>query len=85
MKTKKYRLFNDMEEVAYQLRLYLNNCTGHDYNCLSIEQIVADERRISELTLNFTQTLAMISNHMDRKDWDEFWATLGEYVYQDED
>ena len=61
MKTKNYRIFNDMDEVSNQLRQYLNNSTGHDYNCQSLEQIVADERRISELTLAFAQTLAMIA------------------------
>ena len=84
MKTKKYRIFNDMNEVSYLLRQYLNNCFGHDYNCLSIEQIVADERRINELTLAFAQTLSMISQNMDRKDWEEFWADMGEYIFEDE-
>lgn len=84
MKTKKYRIFNDMTEVSFMLRQYLNNCFGHDYNCLSIEQIVADERRINELTLAFAQTLSMISLNMDRKDWEEFWADMGEYIFEDE-
>lgn len=84
MKTKKYRIFNDMTEVSFMLRQYLNNCSGHDYNCLSIEQIVADERRINELTLAFAQTLSMISQNMDRKDWEEFWADMGEYIFEDE-
>lgn len=84
MKTKKYRIFNDMTEVSFMLRQFLNNCSGHDYNCLSIEQIVADERRINELTLAFAQTLSMISQNMDRKDWEEFWADMGEYVFEDE-
>lgn len=84
MKTKKYRIFNDMTEVSYLLRQFLNNCSGHDYNCLSIEQIVADERRINELTLAFAQTLSMISQNMDRKDWEEFWADMGEYIFEDE-
>ena len=84
MKTKKYRIFNDMTEVSFMLRQFLNNCSGHDYNCLSIEQIVADERRINELTLAFAQTLSMISQNMDRKDWEEFWADMGEYIFEDE-
>lgn len=84
MKTKKYRIFNDMTEVSFMLRQFLNNCSGHDYNCLSIEQVVADERRINELTLAFAQTLSMISQNMDRKDWDEFWADMGEYIFEDE-
>jgi hypothetical protein len=84
MKTKKYRIFNDMNEVSYLVRQFLNNCSGHDYNCLSIEQIVADERRINELTLAFAQTLSMISQNMDRKDWEEFWADMGEYIFEDE-
>ena len=84
MKNKNYRIFNDMDEVSNQLRKYLNNCTGHDYNFQSLEQIVADERRISELTITFAQTLAMIANNMDHKDWEEFWACLGEYVFEDE-
>lgn len=84
MKTKKYRIFNDMTEVSFMLRQFLNNCSGHDYNCLSIEQIVADERRINELTLAFAQTLSMISQNMNHKDWEEFWADMGEYVFEDE-
>ena len=84
MKTKKYRIFNDMTEVSYLLRQYLNNCSGHDYNCLSIEQVVADERRINELTLAFAQTLSMISQNMNHKDWEEFWADMGEYIFEDE-
>ena len=84
MKTKKYRIFNDMTEVSFMLRQFLNNCSGHDYNCLSIEQVVADERRINELTLAFAQTLSMISQNMDRKDWEEFWADMGEYIFEDE-
>ena len=84
MKTKKHRIFKNMHQVSDLLRQYLNNCAGHDYNCLSIEQIVADERRIDELSLNFGQTLAMISHNMDRRDWKEFWATFGEYVFEDE-
>lgn len=84
MKTKKYRIFNDMTEVSFMLRQYLNNCSGHDYNCLSIEQVVADERRINELTLAFAQTLSMISQNMNHKDWEEFWADMGEYIFEDE-
>ena len=85
MKNKNYRIFNDMEDVSYQIRQYLNNCTGHDYNCLSLEQIVADERRISELTLSCAQTLAMIANGMDHQEWNVFWDCLGEYIFEDED
>ena len=85
MKSKIYRIFNDMDDVSFHLRSYLNNCTGHDYNRQTLEQIVADERRISELCLSFGQTLAMISNGMDREEWDIFWASLGEYIFQDED
>ena len=60
-KTKLYRIFNDMDEIIFQLRKYLNNCTGHDYNYQTIEQIVADERQISEISIAFAKTLAMIS------------------------
>lgn len=60
-------------------------CSGHDYSSLSLEHIVVDERSISELCLAFGQTLDMISKGMDCQEWDSFRASLGQYIFQDED
>ena len=84
-KTKLYRIFNDMDEIIFQLRKYLNNFAGHDYNYQTIEQIVDDERQISEISFAFAKTLAMISQGMDHQKWDQFWDSLGAYIYEEED
>ena len=85
MKSKLYRIFNEMDDISYHLRRYLNNCIGHDYNHQTIDQVVADERRISELSIAFAQALAMIIQDMDHQKWDLFWANLGNYIFEEDD
>ncbi len=43
------------------------------------------ERQISEISIAFAKTLAMISQGMDHQKWDQFWDSLGAYIYEEED
>lgn len=82
---KKAHMGSPIGRKGNNQRRYLNNCTGYDYNHQTIDQVVADERRISELSIAFAQELAMIIQDMDHQKWDLFWANLGNYLFEEDD